>query len=293
MNRPLLVTGSHRSGTSWLAGVLDGSGQTSLVYEPLNPRLRSPWTTWPAPDYFPYIGPSAPGTHRALRGDLDRLFGGHMSIGRLMVNVNTYRSPKAALNVARLARRARRGQHRLLVKDPFLVFCAPYLMDRYGAQVVVTVRHPAAFAASLIDKGWTFDFAALSRQPLLMRKLKPDLSAEIRAASLGKALPIVEQAALLWRSIYGFVNSNIAACDDAVIIRHEDAVANPLGTFTQLYARLGLGRPPSSATRMYASTQEAARFVDRWRMVLDAEQREFLKQTVGPECEWLYGSASW
>ena len=36
MNKPLLVSGLHRSGNTWLANMLALSGETSLIEEPFN-----------------------------------------------------------------------------------------------------------------------------------------------------------------------------------------------------------------------------------------------------------------
>ena len=56
-----------------------------------------------------------------------------------------------------------------LLKDPFAVLSLRWFAEVLHCRIVVTVRHPAAFASGLKRLGWSFDFGDLLRQPLLMR----------------------------------------------------------------------------------------------------------------------------
>ncbi len=94
---------------------------------------------------------------------------------------------------------------RPLLKDPIAVFSSEWLASRFDAQVVVLIRHPAAFASSLVRLGWTHDFgelprsaAAPARPPRRVRGRDPGL----RRAPSGTSL---DQAILLWRLIYSTV----------------------------------------------------------------------------------------
>lgn len=54
---------------------------------------------------------------------------------------------------------------RALLKDPFAVFSVPWFAKKLNCQIVITVRHPAAFASSLQRLGWNFDFKDLLDHP--------------------------------------------------------------------------------------------------------------------------------
>lgn len=58
---------------------------------------------------------------------------------------------------------------RPLLKDPIAVFSAEWLQSRFNMDVVVLIRHPAAFAGSIKVKNWTYPFAHFLEQPLLMK----------------------------------------------------------------------------------------------------------------------------
>jgi hypothetical protein len=126
---------------------------------------------------------------------------------------------------------------RALLKDPFAVFSILWFVQRFNFKVVVTVRHPAAFASSLKRLGWNFDFNDLLDQPLLMRDHLEPYRGQMQAI---KADDVIGQAALLWTMIYRTVHSTIKLDPNLIILRHEDLSRDPVSGFRDLYASLGL-----------------------------------------------------
>lgn len=58
MTRPIFVTGSQRSGTSWLASVLAAGGQVAFLDEPFSHKQRNPGQcAVDFPHWFTYVGP--------------------------------------------------------------------------------------------------------------------------------------------------------------------------------------------------------------------------------------------
>jgi hypothetical protein len=105
--------------------------------------------------------------------------------------------------------------------------------------VVITVRHPAAFASSLARLGWSFDFNHLLEQPLLMRDHLEPFRAEMEGM-LGRSEDIIGQGALLWRMIYHTVAQFGERFPDFQIVRHEDLSRHSVEGYRALYALLGL-----------------------------------------------------
>jgi hypothetical protein len=133
-----------------------------------------------------------------------------------------------------------RGQ-RVLLKDPFAVFSTPWFAKRLNCQVVITVRHPAAFASSLKRLNWPFDFQDLLKQPLLMRD---DLEPFRREMELIDPEDVIGQAALLWKLIYRSVHAARKQNPDFMIVRHEDLSRDPIPGYRDLYQALGLEFTP-------------------------------------------------
>jgi Sulfotransferase domain len=126
---------------------------------------------------------------------------------------------------------------RALLKDPFAVFSAPWFAQKLNCQVVITVRHPAAFASGLKRLNWFFDFHNLLEQPALMQN---HLEADRVEMESVKADDIIGQSALLWRMIYRFVDSTRSLFPDFKIVRHEDLSLDPVNGYKSLYESLGL-----------------------------------------------------
>ena len=103
--------------------------------------------------------------------------------------------------------------------------------------VVVTIRHPAAFAASLKRLGWTHRFATFIQDGQVPEVVRP-YEAEIREQA-ERPGEILAQAALLWRLLYNAVDGYRERHPGWSYVRHEDASREPVPTFERLYERLG------------------------------------------------------
>ena len=142
---------------------------------------------------------------------------------------------------------------RPLIKDPFAVFSAPWFASRLDCQVVITVRHPAAFASSLKRLNWTFQLHDLLNQPLLMRDWLEPYQGEM------SGLPdqdVVGRAALLWKMIYQVVDEFRRQQPGFLIVRHEDLSLNPLHGFRRIYADLDLDLTPKAQASILSSSSE-------------------------------------
>jgi hypothetical protein len=134
-------------------------------------------------------------------------------------------------------------RQRPLLKDPFAVFSAPWFADRLGCRVVITVRHPAAFASSLKRLDWPFDFTHLLSQPLLMQA-ELESFRTVLEQFVQSPPDVVEQASLLWRLVYQAVAGYCEQYPHFQIVRHEDLSLEPVAGFERLYASLGLEFTP-------------------------------------------------
>jgi Sulfotransferase family len=246
---PVLVTGMHRSGTSWVGSMLCAGGDLINIGEPLNvlnrqtifPKRVELWyahiTDENEADFLPYY-------RDALAFKLHPL----ADLARMRLG-----SPR---DPYRIARRwgdfflGRAQQRRLLIKDPFAVFSIDWFVRRLGCQVVVVVRHPVAVVSSLKRLGFVFDFRNLLRQPSLMdgrlSRFRPEIEASLESGD-----DVIGQGSLLWRIIYDSLEP-----PDVRIVRHEDLSLEPVAQCAQLYAELGLELTSEARAAIEASTSE-------------------------------------
>ena len=131
------------------------------------------------------------------------------------------------------------------------MFSAPWFAKEFDSQVVITVRHPAAFASSLKRLGWNFDFNDLLVQPLLLRDWLGAYTEEMRSLP---AEDVIGQSALLWRMIYEVVAECQKEHPEFFVVRHEDLSLAPVDAFAQLYEQLGLPFTKQAETTIMQSS---------------------------------------
>jgi len=159
--------------------------------------------------------------------------------------INEIKSIGGLKDVARLVRDytyfllCRISNVRPLIKDPIAVFSAEWLASTFNMDVVVLIRHPAAFAGSLKNLNWTYPFSHFLEQSLLMKDHLSPFEKEIREYAKRKH-DIIDQAILLWRLMYHMVLKYKRSHKDWIFVRHEDLSTDPLSGFRNIFERLNL-----------------------------------------------------
>jgi hypothetical protein len=300
---PILVTGAHRSGTTWVGRMLALAPGVSYVHEPFSPRTAAGLSPAGFDRYFTVVTSENEGRYRP---GLERTLQFRYALGAQL------RSLRGPLDLARTARdfarveRARLAGARPLMKDPIALLSAEWLEAAFRMDVVVLIRHPAAFAASLKRLGWKHSFATFiqdGRVPEVLRPYEPEIREQ--AEQPGQ---ILAQAALLWRVLYNAVDGYRERHPDWAFVRHEDASAEPVTTFERLYAQLGLDFTPASRNAIarasapdnpaapqtpHAVELDSAASLGRWRGDLTAEEIETLRERTRDVWPRFYSNEDW
>jgi hypothetical protein len=301
---PILVTGAHRTGTTWVGKMLAASPQTAYISEPLNVWhrpgvLHAPVVRWYSlicyeneEEYLP-----------AFRDLLGFRYGLWRELGSL-------RSRKDFMRMGRdfsIFLRGRLLRQRPLIKDPFAVFSAPWFADRLGCRVVITVRHPAGFASSLKRLNWPFDFRDLLAQPLLMQHWLDVDRAEMEAM---RPDDILGQAALLWRMVYRIVARMMKLHSSFIVVRHEDISHDPVACYRDLYAALDLDFTPKveqtilnssssenptelSKKKVHAVKLDSRANLNNWKKRLSAAEITRIHEMAGKTAQLFYSDEEW
>jgi hypothetical protein len=249
---PILVTGSHRSGSTWVGNVLALAPGVGYVHEPFNVRTRPGVCAARFATDFAYVTPANEAAYlEPLRATLSWRYA-------LEAEAPKLRTPR---DVARLARdyayfeTMRRRGARLVMKDPIALFSAEWLAARFDMPVVTVIRHPAAFVASLLAAGWyKFPFRTLLGQEALVRERLEPFRAELEAADAVRPEPLAV-GMLLWRVIHHHIRLLRDAHPDWIFVRHEDLSRDPAAGFRDLYDRLGLDFTPETPGRIDALSE--------------------------------------
>ena len=234
--KPILITGAHRSGTTWVGRMIAESPLVGYIHEPFNLNHSLGICAAKFDYWFPYISYENESIYyEHIKNTLSFSY-------NLSSQLKTIRRPGDVLQVLReynTFRRYRNSNMRTLVKDPIAIFSAEWLAQTFDIDVIVLIRHPAAFASSLKRLNWTHPFSHFLGQHLLMKDHLHPFEADIRAYT-EKEHDIIDQAALLWRLIYHMVVQYQKNHDDWTFVRHEDISREPLRGFQTLFDVLNI-----------------------------------------------------
>jgi len=301
---PILVTGAHRSGTTWVGKMLAADADTAYISEPLNVLHRPGVFRAKVKHWYQYVcaeneNEYLPAFQHLLEYDYF-----------LWDEIRSIRSRKDFLRMGRdfmiFYYALERGQ-RALLKDPFAVFSIPWFVNKLNCRVVVTVRHPAAFASSLQRLGWNFDFKDLLDQPLLMRDHLESYREEMLAT---RADDVIGQASLLWKMIYHSVHTSLKLNPAWMVVRHEDFSRDPVNEYRNLYSTLGLdfskrvekvilnassSENPAelSLKKTHSVKLDSAANVKNWKKRLSPEDLQRIRDITGEVATVYYSNEEW
>ena len=289
MGRPILVTGSHRSGTTWVGRMLTLSGETGYMHEPFNPRRVPGWSGQRIPYWFLYVTEENEDHYLDVVRDVMAFH--YPALSNLRHALNPRGAALYGPDVLRSVRYRVRGP-RPLLKDPIALFSAPWLARRFETQVVVMIRHPAAFVSSIKRLGWHFRFRSwLAQEALLRDRLEPYRDAMHRCwAGDGD---VIEQGIVMWNAMHHVIDAYRAEHPDWSFVRHEDISAAPVEGFRGLYSDLGLrwdekveagivehsaAGNPAQTRRHGAVKRDSAAQVDLWKTRLSDEEIDRIRE---------------
>jgi hypothetical protein len=316
--RPILVTGSHRSGSTWVGRVLAAAPGAVYVDEPFNPmnplgvsalaeggvwfryisaaneaeyipkmkRVLSfdePWSRlWWAQDHAPWPK------------DVVRKHGKPFIVRRYIKNLG-YR----LLN------------KRPILKDPIAIMSAEWLARTFNVQVVMMMRHPAAFVLSVKEKKWFFRYENFASQPALMADLLAPFAAEIdRFTSRGEDYDIIEGGSLQWRIIYHVAKRFMDANPSWIGMRHEDLSRDPAPMYRSMFERLNLDFTPAVEKEIAERSSEdnpldgksgelekakrnSKAIVEKWKTRLSAEEIKRIREATEDIAHHWYSDQDW
>jgi hypothetical protein len=190
----------------------------------------------------------------------------------------------------------------VLMKDPLALLSAEWIAEECGVDVLVMIRHPAAFAGSLKVKGWTFPFEDLLDQPQLLDDHFEDYVNDIEDFAENE-YDVVDQAALLWTLLYSVVRTYQNRHPDWTYLRHEDVARNPVATFESLYDTFGLDFTDSIRQTVEAhsrsSTSEddlhrdSSAVIRNWTERLTAREIERVRRRTELVASHFYSQDDW
>lgn len=196
---------------------------------------------------------------------------------------------------------------RPLIKDPIAFFSSAWLYDTYNMDVIIIVRHPAAFVSSLYVANWEFDFNHLLNQPELINDLLLPFKDEI-IDYVNRKHDIIDQAILLWNYIYYVALKYRDQYPEWMFVRHEDLSLDPVNGFREIYKKLNLCFTKEIEEKIFEYTNEknpieqvlthgiarnSKKNIFNWKMRLSMSQISRIKEKTHLISENYYSEKEW
>ncbi len=235
-NKPILVTGLNRSGTTWAGHMIASSPTIGYIHEPFNLSCHPGICNAPFKYWFSYVSQEIEAPYRpAIQKTLNFRY-------NYVAGLKAIKSKEAfVLFLKTLKNTIRKSKLKLrpLMKDPVAIFSVEWLASRFDMDVVIIVRHPAAYVSSLKRLSWFTKFSDFLSQPLLMRDCLSEFQGEIESIA-GKPQNIVDNAILSWKIMFSTLLNYQKRHSDWLFLRHEDLSLDPVSGFKEIYHKLGL-----------------------------------------------------
>ena len=305
---PILVTGSHRSGSTWVGKMIAGSPEVVYIHEPFSVD-RPPGRAICGvqfPQWFTYLSDENSAPYR--RG-LEKMMRLEFGLIEGLKEVRSWGGLRMLLGQSIQFRRHRQQGKTPLLKDPIAFFSAEWLAQRFDMNVVVLIRHPAAFAGSVKRLDWRCPFGDLLGQPLLMERYLSPFAEQMRDY-VEHTRGAVEQAALFWKLLYHVGCQYMDAHEDWLFLRYEDLARDPVTQFGAIYDALGLeytdhvrsvvqdfsdpANPAKAADGAAAFTKRDSRAsIDSWKGILSPAEVKLVRNEVEVVSQRFYSDADW
>jgi len=214
VHKPLLVTGTHRSGSTWIGRVIEKSNKFTYLEEPMNLN-----NTEHAIGCFKYWFQYLTSKDTDLINKLQ------------LLNVNSIKKGKRAL-----------------FKDPISFFAIDSYIEKMNSDILISVRHPAAFVSSINRLGWSHDFKHFLEQEELMDDYLAPFRDEIINFTKNEK-SIIEQGILLWNIINHNAIKFKQKYPEIYMVRHEDLSLSPIEEFEKIFTYFNL--PFTSDVKKY------------------------------------------
>lgn len=310
-NEGILVTGSHRSGSTWVGRMIALSPKVGYIHEPFNMKSSRPGKLNVDVNYW---------YQYALDGDELRF---RQAFEKTL---NFQYSPLEEIKVIRSWRDSIRMirdftqfkwhnflNSKPLIKDPLALCSADWLFANFSIKPVVLIRHPAAFVSSLKNQGWGFDFSNFLHQPhLLEDKLSP-FKSEIEEY-VYRDFNIISQASLLWKIIHYVIYEYQQNHPNWFFVKYEDIATDPIKSFQEIYKYLNLDftnniknqiwyysnpsnslNTPNPFFKRYQSkiTRNSSANLNIWKERLTTEEIKQIKYSVKDISHLFYSENDW
>ena len=194
---------------------------------------------------------------------------------------------------------------RQIIKDPIAALSTEWLYKNFELNILILVRHPAAYVSSLKRMNWDFPFEHLSSQKKLMDNELFPFVESIQNPPEG----FIKRAALSWKCIY-HVLFNYIDRNGWLYKRHEDLAGRPVIQIKSIYDEYDLNwnKNIEDTIKQYSDhsnpvkvkkgkthqlKRDSRKLRYRWKTDLNDIEVQKIKAITSPVWEKFYNENDW
>ena len=308
----ILVTGSPRSGTTFLGAMLALAPGVVEIEEPFN--FETGIVGMDHPFFYMPLNRKLSTEEERYVELIDTLIGGGAWYKQSPLRPET-NNPLRQLARSLLVSRQNLG-YKLQTKNPFIdryiikdanaCFMAEYMDYHFQTDTVVIMRHPAATIASYRRLDWHYDLTGLKDQPTLMNDFLDPIIGKVNPQ---KVSPI-EAWAYLWLCVYTVLTLCSERDSRMMLITHDQLSQEPMITLQAVYEYLGLAYTPAVEAGVERHTngtnpteprnnaihdlyRNSAQVNSQWKSILNAKEVATIRKITEPLAHFYFDERSW
>jgi hypothetical protein len=233
----LFVTGTPRSGTTFVGKVLSAPLGVNYLHEPFNPYCGIPGID----QLYLYMRPDG-STALTYEELIKRVFSldftlktGYFEEDKLWTLLAKSLIGSRSSWLMRFAK-MNPFHKTMVIKDPIGCLLTEYLFRNFDVKPIIIIRHPIAVVASAMRLNWEMNLDPVRRQ----QELVEDYFADEHEFLFAKRMDPVEEAAALWRALNKVLLNQASRHPSWQVIVHETLSQNPVAHFRVLYETFDL-----------------------------------------------------
>lgn len=291
----ILVTGSIRSGSTWVGKVISQNTEVDNIIEPLNINRVKRFNRFTINNWFLKVDDVG---KPQIKQEAKSLYDYYINTTWLNFIKYVFQSYEGHNIFKSLKKRLRRTLKPVkLIKDPLALFSIPWLVKQYNIKPLILIRHPAAFVLSIKEKGWWFDFDDLLGQEHFFEGELKFLEKEVLEYCNNSNPTIIENAALLWKICYHQVLKYKEEYPDWYFIKHEILSENPIKEFEKIFKYFEIAFTPRVQNYIVTTTQakentahnrDASANSIKWKNKLSIEEKQIIYKIVKDVSDQYY-----
>lgn len=259
--KPLIIIGAHRSGTTFTGNMISLSDEVCYIRDPFAKYRRAGLFQLRPKNFFTYITDvNGNEYHEAFQQMIQFKYSlfKELSFIKKSIDIKPLLGDIFRFKVAKLKNK------QALLKAATALFSTEWLQKNFDFRVLALIRHPAAFISSLKRLDITHPFVEFVNQPLLLRDHLQQFESKINEysqvqlkAGHTKTPDIIDQGILLWNIIYSFMLKMREKHPEWLMLNHEDISLEPIDHFEKIYEHFQLNFTDGIKTKIIEYTSQS------------------------------------